>query len=655
MPGVASKMFLISIGDRTVGGLTARDQCVGPWQIPVADCAITLAGYQTTQGEAFSIGEKAPLALIDASASGRMAVAEAITNLAAARVDGLTEVKLSANWMAPAGHPGEDAGLYDMVKAVGLELCPALGISIPVGKDSMSMKTVWQENGESRAVTAPLSLIVSAFAPVTDVRKTLTPQLRIDQGETDLILIDLGKGRNRLGGSALAQVYKQVGNETPDVDDPRVLKLFFAVIQALNELGFLLAYHDRSDGGLFATICEMAFAGRTGVRVELDDLGRDPLAALFNEELGAVLQVPRARLNGIMGALKEAGIARSAHRIGTLTLDDRITFTRHGQELFADARVALQRAWAETTWQMQRRRDNPECAQQEYDRILDDTDPGLSAVLTFDPAQDVAAPYIATGARPAIAILREQGVNGQLEMAAAFDRAGFRALDVTMSDIIDGRVSLTDFKGFAACGGFSFGDVLGAGEGWAKSILFNARARDEFSAFFARPDSFALGICNGCQMMSNLHAIIPGAEGWPHFVRNASEQFEARVCMVQVPQNPSLFLGGMVGSFLPIVTAHGEGRAEFRAVSDWERVTAANQVALRYVDNRGNVTQVYPYNPNGSPAGIAGLTTPDGRFTIMMPHPERVVRSVANSWHPDDWGEDGPWLRLFRNARSWVG
>ncbi len=654
LPTVANKNFLITIGDRSVTGLVCRDQMVGPWLVPVADVAVTAASYAGWTGEAMSMGERPPLALLNPAASGRMAIGEALTNIAAARIAKLPDVKLSANWMAPAGHPGEDAALYDTVRAVGMELCPALGISIPVGKDSMSMKTVWHESGQKHEVTAPLSLIISAFAPVLDVRKTLTPQLRTDQGETDLILIDLGKSQNRLGGSALAQVYKQVGNEAPDVDDPRVLKLFFAVIQALNELGFLLAYHDRSDGGLFATICEMAFAGRTGVRIELDDLGRDPLAALFSEELGAVLQVPHERLNGILGALKEAGIARTAHRIGTLTRDDHISFVRHGQELFGDTRVNLQRVWSETSWRLQSLRDNPECAQQEYDRILDDTDPGLNAVLTFRPEDDIAAPYIVTGMRPPVAILREQGVNGQLEMAAAFDRAGFRAVDVTMSDIVDGRVSLKDFKGFAACGGFSFGDVLGAGEGWAKSILFNSRTRDEFSAFFARPDSFALGICNGCQMMSNLYAIIPGAEAWPHFVRNSSEQYEARVCMVQIPQNPSIFLNGMTGSFLPIAVAHGEGRAEFRTVADRELATASHQVALCFVDNRGNVTQAYPQNPNGSPAGIAGLTTPDGRFTVMMPHPERVFRSVSNSWHPDEWGADGPWLRMFRNARVWA-
>jgi phosphoribosylformylglycinamidine synthase len=618
--------------------------------------AVTASGYEGYTGEAMALGERTPLALIDPAASGRMAIGEALTNLAAARIQKLPDVKLSANWMAPAGHPGEDAALYDTVRAVALELCPALGISIPVGKDSMSMKTVWQEaDGEQRAVTAPLSLIVTAFAPVMDVRKTLTPQLRTDKGETDLILVDLGKGANRLGGSALAQVYGQIGDEAPDVDDPRVLRLFFHVIQALNELGFAYAYHDRSDGGLFATICEMAFAGHTGVRIDLSDLGIDPAAALFNEELGAVLQVPRARRDGIIGALKEAGLARHTHIIGTITDDDIVSFNHLGKEFFYDSRVNLQRAWSETSYHMQRLRDNPQCAQEEFDRLLDMTDPGLSAQLTFDPEEKIAAPFIARGIKPRIAILREQGVNGQVEMAAAFTRAGFTAVDVTMSDIIDGRMVLKDFKGFAACGGFSFGDVLGAGEGWAKSILFNARARDEFAAFFTRSDSFALGICNGCQMMSNLHDIIPGAERWPHFVRNASEQFEARVAMVQVPQNPSIFLQGMQGSMLPIAVAHGEGLAEFRDPTHIEQVILDKQVALCFVDNRGNLTPTYPYNPNGSPHGITGLTTPDGRFTIMMPHPERVFRAVANSWRPDEWGEDGPWMRMFRNARVWVG
>ncbi|MBI3897693.1 MAG: phosphoribosylformylglycinamidine synthase [Gammaproteobacteria bacterium] len=655
LPTVADKTFLISIGDRSVGGLTARDQMVGPWQVPVADVAVTASGYQSYSGEAMAMGERTPIALIDAAASGRMAIGEALTNIAAARIRALPEVKLSANWMAAAGHPGEDAALYDTVRAVALELCPALGIAIPVGKDSMSMKTVWQEGAEQRAVTAPLSLIISAFAPVTDVRKTLTPQLRTDKGATDLILVDLGKGQNRLGGSALAQVYRQIGDEAPDVDDPRTLRLFFHVIQALNELGFALAYHDRSDGGLFTTICEMAFAGHTGVSIDLTALGRDPVAALFSEELGAVLQVPRARRDGILGALKKAGLGRQSFIIGSVSDDDLVSFRHNGKDIFYDSRVNLHRAWSETSYHLQRLRDNPQCAQEEYDRLLDNKDPGLSADLTFDPSEKVAAPFIGRGARPRMAILREQGVNGQLEMAAAFERVGFSAVDVTMSDIIDGRIGLQDFKGFVACGGFSYGDVLGAGEGWAKSILFNARARDEFGAFFQRSDTFALGVCNGCQMMSNLRELIPGSEQWPHFVRNLSEQFEARVCRVQIPNNPSLFFRGMTGSMLPIAVAHGEGRAEFRSEEQMQRLILDRQVALCYVDNRGDLAASYPYNPNGSPHGITGVTTADGRFTILMPHPERVFRTVANSWHPDEWGEDGPWLRMFRNARVWVG
>jgi phosphoribosylformylglycinamidine synthase len=655
LPTVASKNFLITIGDRSVTGQVVRDQMVGPWQVPVADVGVTSSGYQTYTGEAMAMGERTPVAAIDAAASGRMAVGEAITNVAAARIEKLPDVKLSANWMAPAGHPGEDAALFDTVRAVGMELCPELGISIPVGKDSMSMKSVWQtENGEQKQVTAPISLIVSAFSPVMDIRKTLTPQLRRDKGKTELILLDLGKGKNRMGGSALTQVYNAVDRKPPDVDDPRVLKLFFHVIQALNELDFVYAYHDRSDGGLFATLCEMSFAGNVGIEVDITALDSDPVAALFSEELGAVLQVPAERMQGIFGALKQAGIHRYAHHIGTITNDDCITIRYHNKDYFRDSRVNLQRAWSETSFRMQALRDNPECARQEYDRILDIADQGLYARLSFDPAEDVSVPYISTGDRPPIAILREQGVNGQMEMAAAFDRAGFSAVDVTMSDIIDGRVSLNEFKGVAACGGFSFGDVLGAGEGWAKSILYNNRARDEFAEFFNRNDTFALGVCNGCQMMSNLHELVPGAELWPHFVRNKSEQFEARVAMVQVPENPSLFLSGMVGSHIPVVVAHGEGRAEFREQDHIDQLILNRQVALCFEDNAGRLTDVYPYNPNGSPHGITGLTTPDGRFTIMMPHPERVFRTVSNSWHPDDWGEDGPWMRMFRNARVWV-
>jgi len=655
LPTVASKNFLITIGDRSVTGQVVRDQMVGPWQVPVADVGVTSSGYKEYTGEAMAMGERTPVAAINAAASGRMAVGEAITNIAAARIEKLPDVKLSANWMAPAGHPGEDAALFDTVRAVGMELCPELGISIPVGKDSMSMKSVWQtESGEQKQVTAPISLIVSAFSPVLDIRKTLTPQLRRDKGKTELILLDLGRGKNRLGGSALTQVYNAVDRKPPDVDDPRVLKLFFHVVQALNELDFVYAYHDRSDGGLFATLCEMSFAGNVGIEVDISSLGSDPIASLFSEELGAVLQVPAERKQGIFGALKQAGIHRYAHHIGTITDDDCVTIRYGNKDYFRDSRVNLQRAWSETSYRMQMLRDNPECARQEFDRILDVTDRGLSVNLRFNPDEDICAPYISTGDRPPIAILREQGVNGQMEMAAAFDRAGFAAVDVTMSDIIDGRVSLNEFKGFAACGGFSFGDVLGAGEGWAKSILYNSRARDEFAEFFNKKDTFALGVCNGCQMMSNLHELVPGAELWPHFVRNKSEQFEARVAMVQVPDNPSLFLSGMVGSHMPVVVAHGEGRAEFREPDHLDQLILNRQVALCFEDNAGRLTDTYPFNPNGSPHGITGLTTPDGRFTIMMPHPERVFRSVTNSWHPDDWGEDGPWMRMFRNARVWV-
>ena len=654
LPTVADKTFLISIGDRSITGMVNRDQMVGPWQIPVSDVAVTCSGYQAYSGEAMAMGERTPLALIDAAASGRMAIGEALTNIAAARIEKLMDVKLSANWMAPAGHPGEDAALYDTVRAVALELCPVLGLSIPVGKDSMSMKTVWQEQQQDRAVTAPISLIVSAFAPVMDVRKTVTPQLRCDRGDTDLILIDLGKAKNRMGGSALAQVYNETGHIAPDIDDPRILRLFFHVIQALIELEYVLAYHDRSDGGLLTTLCEMAFAGHCGLEVDINELGKDPVAALFNEELGAVLQVPHERLEGILGALKKAGLGRHMHVIGSVSTDDVISIRRGPDTLLREARLSLQRAWSETTYHMQGLRDNPVCAQQEYDRLLDIADPGISATLGFDPAQDIAAPYIAQGARPRLAVLREQGVNGQLEMAAAFDRAGFSAIDVTMSDIIAGRTSLADFAGAVACGGFSFGDVLGAGEGWAKSILFNNRARDEFAAFFARPDSFALGVCNGCQMLSNLSELIPGSEGWPHFVRNLSEQFEARYVRVQIPENPSIFLNGMAGSMLPVVVAHGEGRAEFRDNEALEHLIINKKIALCYVDNHGALAETYPYNPNGSAHGITGLTTPDGRVTIMMPHPERLFRSVSYSWYPDNWGEDGPWMRMFRNARVWL-
>ncbi len=581
-----------------------------------------------------------------------MAVGEAISNIAAARIAKLGDVKLSANWMAAAGFPGEDAALFDTVRAVAEELCPRLGISIPVGKDSMSMRTTWEDNGRRKEVVAPVSLVVSAFAPCLDARKTLTPQLQPLDRDSELVLIDLGSGRNRLGGSVLAQVYSQIGNEAPDVDSPQKLKALFETVQQLNADGKILAYHDRSDGGLFATLAEMMFASHIGITADIGALGKDALAALFNEELGAVLQVKTADFDTVKDAFLHARLGAEFNRLGTLNRAGRLVIAAGGRELFSESGIALQRAWSETTYRLQRLRDNPQCAQEEYDRILDAADPGLHVKLTFDPAQDIAAPYIGRGARPRIAVLREQGVNGQIEMAAAFDRAGFETRDVHMSDIIGGRLSLAGFKGLVACGGFSYGDVLGAGEGWAKSILFSHRARGVFEAFFNRSDSFALGACNGCQMMSNLHEIIPGTAHWPHFVRNRSEQFEARVVMLKVMKSPSLFFRGMEGSRMPIAVAHGEGYAEF--ASPAQLAAAEGLVALRFVDNSGMPTERYPFNPNGSPQGITGLTTADGRFTILMPHAERVFRAVQNSWHPDSWGEDGPWMRMFRNAREWV-
>ena len=648
-PAVANKTFLISIGDRTVGGLCSRDPFVGPWQAPVADVAVTLMGFTTYRGEAFAIGERTPLAVIDGPASGRMAVGEALTNIAAARIAKISDVKLSANWMAAAGYPGEDAVLFDTVEAVAMELCPQLGISIPVGKDSMSMRTAWKDGKKNKEVVAPLSLIVSAFAPCVDARNTLTPQLQPLDRDSVLVLIDLGAGHSRMGGSVLAQVHDQVGGEAPDVDSAAKLKAFFETVQQLNRQGAILAYHDRSDGGLLVTLAEMMFASHVGVTADVEG---EIMAALFNEELGAVLQVRSADFDAVKNTFEAAGLSAEFRRLGIINRSGRLIIRSKGKEIYSESGVALQRIWSETTYHLQRLRDNPECAQQEYDRILDAADPGLHARLTFDPAQDTAAPFIARQVRPKIAILREQGVNGQMEMAAAFDRAGFESVDVHMTDIISGRIALAGFKGFVACGGFSYGDVLGAGEGWAKSILFNARAREQFGLFFQRDDSFALGVCNGCQMMSNLHELIPGTEHWPHFVRNRSEQFEARVAMVEVPKSPSLFFDGMAGSRMPIAVAHGEGFAEFR--DDTQLPAARNLIALRFVDNHGKVTERYPLNPNGSPEGITGLTTPDGRFTIVMPHPERVFRSIQNSWHPASWKEDSPWMRMFRNARRWV-
>ena len=650
-PTVADKTFLVTIGDRTVGGLCSRDQCVGPWQVPVADCAATLLAFEGYAGEAFALGERTPLAVIDAPASGRMAVAEALTNLAAAPVEALERVKLSANWMAAAGAPGEDAALFDTVHAVALELCPALGVSIPVGKDSMSMQTRWEAGGQSHQVVSPVSLIVSAFAPCADVRGTLTPQLRTDAGETALVLIDLAAGRTRLGGSALAHVFGQAGGVVPDLDDAASIRGLYSALADLRAASLVLAYHDRSDGGLLVTLCEMAFAGHVGVTIDADALGSEDglLAGLFAEELGAVIQVRAADLERALEVCR--GHALAARRVGRLNAEDLVTVQRGAEVLLRDDRVSLQRAWSETTWQMQTLRDNPACAQQEYDRVLDRADPGLSPVVTFDPAADVSAPYVSRGARPAIAILREQGVNGQVEMAAAFDRAGFAACDIHMSDLIAGRASLSGFTGFVACGGFSYGDVLGAGEGWAKSVLHHTAARDGFAAFFQRPDTFALGVCNGCQMMAALKELIPGAASWPRFVRNESEQFEARLATVEIVESPSLFFRGMAGCRLPVAVSHGEGLAAFERPADIDGV----HVAARFVDNRGRVTATYPLNPNGSPRGITSVTTPDGRVTVLMPHPERVFRTVQLSWHPEAWGEDSPWMRLFRNARLFVG
>ncbi|HEY8035198.1 MAG TPA: phosphoribosylformylglycinamidine synthase [Methylobacter sp.] len=670
-PAVADKSFLIHIGDRSVTGLVARDQMVGPWQVPVADVAVTAVGFHSVTGEAMAMGERSPIAVIDAPASGRMAIGEAITNIAAASIDSLKKIKLSANWMAAAGYQGEDAALFDTVKAVGMELCPALGIAIPVGKDSLSMKTVWGEN----TMTAPLSLVITAFAPVADITKTLTPQLRcVPDEDSTLILIDLGAGKNRLGGSVLAQVYSQLGDDCPDLDEASLLKAFFDSIQTLNSQDKLLSYHDRSDGGLLATVAEMMFASRLGVTLTLDSLGEDVLAALFNEELGAVLQVRQSDCKDVVELLKQSGLIDCIYVIGKV-IDDCMDaggrastvgalgdveavvgqqlIVRHlGEVIYSAGRAELQSIWSELSYKMQALRDNPECAQQQFERIADDEDPGLNVELTFDVNDDMTAPF-KNAVRPKVAILREQGVNGHVEMAAAFDRAGFTSIDVHMSDIIHGRVSLADFTGLVACGGFSYGDVLGAGGGWAKSILFNPRCRDEFAAFFQRPDTFGLGVCNGCQMMSGLKDIIPGAEHWPRFMRNTSEQFEARVALVEVQKSPSILFAGMEGSRMPVAIAHGEGRAEFAA--DPAVALEAGAVALCYVDNYGELTTEFPANPNGSPFGITGLTTTDGRFTIMMPHPERCFRTLQNSWHPDDWDEYGAWMRLFRNARVWVG
>jgi phosphoribosylformylglycinamidine synthase len=678
-PTVADKSFLITIGDRTVGGLSSRDQMVGPWQIPVADCAVTLSDHDDTRGEAMAMGERTPLAMINAPASGRMAVAEALTNLASADVARMEDIKLSANWMAACGAPGQDAALYDTVAAVST-LCQEVGLSIPVGKDSLSMQTAWTEGTDARKVIAPVSLIVTAFAPVTDVRQSLTPALRTDVGPTSLILIDLGRGQHRMGASILAQAFNQVGETVPDVEDAQALRTMFVTIRALAQSGVVLAYHDRSDGGLFATVTEMAFAGHTGVSLNLDMLTIDAhaadwgdykirpeqvavqrdeltLKALFSEEVGVVIQVPAAERDSVMQVLRGAGLSAHSHVIGSLNANDAVEIFRDGKLIWSKPRAVLGAIWSDVSYRIASRRDNPACAQAEYDLWTDSNDPGLSGLVGFNPQENIAAPFLNLGSRPRIAILREQGCNSQVEMAWAFDRSGFEAWDVHMTDLQSGAVDLKDVQGLVAVGGFSYGDVLGAGEGWARSIRFNNQLADQFAAYFGRNDTFALGVCNGCQMMAALASMIPGAEHWPRFTRNQSEKYEARLSLVEVTESPSLFFKGMAGSRIPVAVAHGEGFTNFSKQGDPQRVLRA----AHFVDHYGAATQRYPFNPNGSADGLTAVTTSDGRFTVMMPHPERVTRNVMMSWSPKLWGDKDssgpytPWMRFFQNARVHIG
>jgi phosphoribosylformylglycinamidine synthase len=662
---VASKSFLVTIGDRSVGGLTARDQMVGPWQLPVADCAITLSGFDTFVGETMALGERTPLALLDSAAAARMAVGEAITNLCAAPVDSLDRVKLSANWMAACGHPGEDALLVDAVKAIAMEMCPAMQLAIPVGKDSLSMQAQWHEGGETRKSVSPVSLVITAFAPVEDVRLQLTPLLDREV-DSELWLIGLGGGKQRLGGSVLAQCHPEAGGNdaypafaaaserdgfgVPDVDDPQRLVEFFELMRAARQAGLVRAYHDRSDGGAFATLAEMAFCSRTGLDIALDAWGDDPFRCLFNEELGAIVQVAVEDRAEFADLVAQHGLIDCAQRIAKPTATPHVRVRRDGELLAEWSWQSLFDAWWSTSHAMQRLRDNPECADEERLIARDFNAPGLVPALTFDPADDVAAPYVNT-ARPKVAILREQGVNGQIEMAWGFDKAGFTAVDVHMSDLIAGRVDLREFAGLAACGGFSYGDVLGAGRGWATSALERAPVRAAFEAFFGRDDTFALGVCNGCQMMASMAPAIPGAEHFPRLLRNRSEQFEARLGLLQIVESPSVFFRGMEGSRIPVAVAHGEGRVHF----DDPAARMAIDVAARYVDGRGEPASQYPLNPNGSTDAIAGFASRDGRVTLLMPHPERTLRTANLSWAPRDWPEDSPWLRMFRNARAWVG
>ncbi|MDP9064267.1 MAG: phosphoribosylformylglycinamidine synthase [Pseudomonadota bacterium] len=661
LPTVADKSFLITIGDRSVGGLISRDQMVGRWQVPVADAAVTLSDFVGYTGEAMAVGERAPTAVLDAPASGRLAVGEAITNILAADIRCLTDIRLSANWMAACGEPGEDADLYATVRAVGAELCTTLGLTIPVGKDSLSMKTSWTDAREVRTVLAPVSVIISAFAPVMDVRRTLTPELDLTRASR-LLMIDLGRGRNRLGGSCWAQVMEQRGGEPADLDDPALLQHFFAALREMKDRELLLAYHDRSDGGLLIALLEMAFASHCGLDIDVKDVS-DPIAAFFSEELGAVLQVAERDHDAVRNILRRHALDAFTHDIGSprryapaaAQAGEAITIAANGEVLYHAARFELHRLWSEVSFRMQSMRDNPACAAEEFSRLLDVGDPGLHAQLTYSADDDVAAPYVQRGARPAVAILREQGVNSQTEMAAVFERAGFDAYDVHMTDVLARRTRLARFHGLIACGGFSYGDVLGAGEGWAKSILFNPVARDAFADFFARDATFTLGVCNGCQMLSALKELIPGAAGWPRFVRNRSEQYEARLSLVRIAPSNSVLFTGMQGSVLPIAVAHGEGFAEFDPPTTARQLLDNGLVTLQYADNRDQATEKYPFNPNGSPLGVAGLCSADGRVTALMPHPERVFRTVQNSWAPREWGETGGWMRLFWNARVFVG
>jgi phosphoribosylformylglycinamidine synthase len=653
LPCIADKSFLVTIGDRSVGGLISRDQMVGPWQVPVADVGVTLSDYEGYGGEAMAMGERAPVAVLDPPASGRLAVAEAVTNILAADVRRLSDIRLSANWMAACGEPGEDADLYATVRAVGAELCTALGLTIPVGKDSLSMRTAWTDEHGAHAVIAPLSLVVSAFSPIADARRTLTPELDLTK-PSRLLLVDLGGARNRLGGSCWAQVMERGGGPPADLDDPASLVQFFEAVRELKDRGLVLAYHDRSDGGVLISLLEMAFASHCGLDIDLGPVP-DPIAALFSEEPGAVLQIAATHVAAAREILRRHGLGGHVHDLASPDGASAVVrVAANGAVHYSALRVDLHRRWSETSFRIQSLRDNPECARQEFSRLLDARDPGLHAGLTYDPADDVTAPYVHTGARPAVAILREQGVNSQTEMAAAFTRAGFDAYDVHMTDLLTGRARLARFHGLVACGGFSYGDVLGAGEGWAKSILFNAEARDQFEAFFEREATFTLGVCNGCQMLSALKDLIPGAERWPRFVRNASEQYEARQSLVRVPRSNSVLFDGMHGSILPIAVAHGEGRAEFGSHSGVREMLEHGHCTLQFVDHREEPTETYPFNPNGSPSGLAGVCSADGRVTALMPHPERVFRSVQNSWVAREWGEDGGWMRLFRNARVFL-